>query len=102
MSDCHYSESNATSFRFWCEEAVTNVSNRGHTRERAIRMVAEEFGLPLGRVQKAVYDKLVRVPLEEYQEVKRRYLLHLDTEAARLREKARDLQAKRERLAQDQ
>jgi hypothetical protein len=72
------------------DEAITDIRNRGHTREHATVLAARLFGLPLRRVVRLALcgGRETRVLDAERDRLRAAFLLHLDEEAAHLEARA--------------
>jgi len=78
------------------DDTVTDIRNRGHTRQHALRLAALELGLGFRRARSLLYGDPVALPGEELLRIRAGYLAHLDAEAAHLAARSA---AARERLA---
>ena len=63
------------------DDAVTDIRNRGYTREGALSRAAEWFGVTVGRAKRMVYGEAYSVTEAERAAIRRRYLDHLDEQA---------------------
>lgn len=63
------------------DEAVTDIRNRGYTRDTALSHAAGIFGLTASRIKKLVYGEIVAVSEAEREAIRRQYREHLARQA---------------------
>src|ERR1700692_4786213 len=63
------------------DEAVTDIRNRGYTRDTALSHAAGIFGLTASRVKKFIYGEVVAVSEAEREAIRRQYREHLARQA---------------------
>jgi hypothetical protein len=81
MPKSHYSVTDAVrDAARLVDDAITNIRNRGYTREQAIAQVAERFGLPATRVKKLAYGEAYSITEDEYISIIDNFLKHLENE----------------------
>lgn len=80
------------------DDVVTDIRNRGYTRENALTRAAAFFGLPVGRGKKLAYGQATSISDGERETIRRRYLDHLDEEAAHYAQRLEAAKAKRRQM----
>lgn len=66
------------------DDTVTDIRNRGHTREHALRLAASILGLRFRRARALLYGDPVALHDEELARIRTAFLRHLDIEADHL------------------
>lgn len=99
LSRTHYSvESLIRDAASLIDDVVTDIRNRGFTREQAFAQAAVELGLPLNRAKKLAYGELQKIAAEEYRAIQRRFEKHLDAEAKHLNTRMEAVKKRRQDL----
>lgn len=80
------------------DEAVTDIRNQGYTRENALTRAAARFGLTLGRARKLLYGEASAISDHEREAIRRRYLDHLDEQAAHYEQRLESAKARRRQM----
>lgn len=102
MSGSHFSLRNDTrQASLLVDEVVNHFVNRGNTRERAVVMAARALGLTDRKAKKLLYGEICAVVADEYREMRRRFLEHLDDEARHLAERHIAVWARRRQMEMD-
>ena len=83
------------------DDAVTSIRNRGHTREHALRLVAQEFGLRFRRARALLYGDPVVLLDAELKRIRTAFLDHLDAEAEDLAARSAAARERRRRMLED-
>ena len=98
MARSQLSETGARQAALWLDEIVSDYRNQGHTRERAIDFAAAFVGLTARRVKAVLYGEPCAFLDVEESALKRRYLAHLDSQAAHHQAKYQALRERRRQL----
>jgi hypothetical protein len=81
----HNREIDTSDARFYMRDAATSMRNRGHTKEHALRLLADLFGLKVRRAVALVRGcDSIRLSDEELRRFKLRYEAHLAEEIEHL------------------
>jgi len=80
------------------DDVVTDIRNRGFTREQAFTQAATELGIPLRRAKKLAYGEIHKIAADEYRTIQRRFARHLDAEAKHLTSRMEAVKQRRQNL----
>jgi G:T-mismatch repair DNA endonuclease (very short patch repair protein) len=81
------------------DDTVTDIRNRGHTREHALRLAATVLGLRFRRARALLYGDPVALHDEELARIRAAFLHHLDSEAEHLTARSAAARARLARMA---
>ena len=80
------------------DDAVTAFRTRGYTRETALHQAALALGISPRRAKGLVYGEVFAMALDEYRQIKARFLRHLDDEAESLAARSEAARARRKQM----
>lgn len=85
----------------WVSETYTDYRNRGHNAPVALEQTALSFGVTRRRARSFLEGYASSIIADEWRELKRRFMAHLDAEAAYAMKRSADRLARLDKMRRD-